>query len=200
MSIVPGVLAAATRIQALTRWILSRSAWIRIRSCSVITVGCIQYEICSRDLSDSQFGSGHATCPTWTYMPGVVSGSRVIFGWIPTPFSTDFQGPKWRVFDAPRYSGGGRPHCPLARAPGDVAFVRRLGHTDFDGDHPTDSGGHHLKNCPSCDPRGASCKLSRCCEASRGKQVLSPPIFSYQFGNIRSRFFRCSGVIGYNHW
>ncbi len=32
------------------------------------------------------------------------------------------------------------------------------------------------------------------------RETGSPPhIFSYQFGNIRRLFFRCSKVIGYNH-
>lgn len=44
---------------------------------------------------------------TCTYMLVWDSRAMVNFGWISTPFSTDFEGPNWSVLDAPRHRGVG---------------------------------------------------------------------------------------------
>jgi len=201
MSIVSVRGVASTRIQALTRWIPTRSLWIRIRSCPVIPAGCIPQEICSGARLDSLFGSSCATCVTLTYIPLWVSRAAVNFGWIPTPFSTDFWGPNWSVIDAPRHGGAfgplrstcqgsGRPWGTLHLSDDlDILFLqvptnrslaapigrrgRRAIHSPEEDLWVSESF-RSPENCPSCDPRGASCKSSRCCEAPRGKQVPSP--------------------------
>jgi hypothetical protein len=216
MTIVVRAGNRGTGIQALTRWIPSRSVWIRIRSCRVISAGCIPHEICSGEPPDSQFGSRLVACMTWTYMLVRDSWVMVNFGWISTPFSTDFEGPNWSVIDAPRHRGGGgaaETTCQGPQSPGgtlqlsddlDILFLQvPISHL---AGAPAGRRGSRTTHGPRSDLWGSQPPWSQqivppatlegphanrrgAARPLEGNRFPSPA-FVFQFGNIRALFFR----------